>query len=452
MQTASGAAPRYTILLPTHNRADVPPFALRSVLAQTVQDFELLIVGDGCTDRTAEVVASFADARIRWFDLPKAPNFGYANRNIALRTARGELIAYMTHDDIWLPDHLERLGGHFAAPHIDFAYSRTLWVARDGTITPSAFNLHDPATRQPFLAMEANSISATCVVHRRTCLDRHGYWDETLPRNGDWDMWRRIISGGGERTFVYEPEPTCLHFRAIWKIEATAGPYELYVWQELRARGILPPALASVPVEPGQTEQATTWAALAADPAGWSRALRGAVHQEIDHCVGRAELLIDADNQRRQATHLDQVVAVKDQHIANLDGALALKDHHIANIEQALGTKDQHVANLDGAIALKDRHIANLTQAIGDKDQHIAHLARHQAAQDQRIAQDAHERGELSVRLGTATAALAAGEQHAARLALALATTQSHIARIESRLPVRLYRRLRRLLPPARSN
>src|SRR5438067_12885266 len=97
---------KFSILTPTHNRADVLPFAIRSVMEQTETEWELFVVGDGCTDNTAAVLAEFNDPRIRWLDLPKGRGFGYRSRNLAFCQMRGQYVALFGHVDIWLPDHL----------------------------------------------------------------------------------------------------------------------------------------------------------------------------------------------------------------------------------------------------------------------------------------------------------------------------------------------------------
>jgi glycosyltransferase involved in cell wall biosynthesis len=130
-----------SVLLPTHNRADVLGFAIRSVLWQSEPNFELLIVGDGCTDETPNIVARFKDERIRWIDLPKAPLSGYANRNRALKEARGRYVAYAQHDDIFFPDHLEQLIATIEASRADWCYSRPLWCTPDGYCVLFAINL-----------------------------------------------------------------------------------------------------------------------------------------------------------------------------------------------------------------------------------------------------------------------------------------------------------------------
>jgi hypothetical protein len=270
---------RFSILLPTHNRADVISFAIKSILAQSEQDFELLVVGDGCTDETADVVAKFKDKRIRWFDLQKAPFSGYANRNIALRLAQGEIIAYAQHDDLMLPDHLARMGQTMGT-EIGWAYSRPLWVTYDGIIVPFGTNLLIPSELTHFLEV-SNSIPSNCVVHRRDCFDRFGYWPEDGPSIGDWRLWKKIIAGIGVSKIAYLPIPTTLHFSANWKNSRSSEMPQIDTWLRIIDDGEWWPPILRHSVPAGVTEQQILFEALQGGDQ-FVRALREATANAMD--------------------------------------------------------------------------------------------------------------------------------------------------------------------------
>ncbi|WP_159079851.1 glycosyltransferase [Methyloceanibacter sp. wino2] len=268
--------PRFSVLLPTHNRADVIGYAIQSVLRQSEQDFEVLIVGDGCTDKTAEVVAAFDDPRLQWFDLPKAPYYGYANRNIALKQARGDYIAFMAHDDILFPDHLEILAATLESTRKEWAYSRPLWVDLNGNIAAYPMNLENDRELDVFLN-HRNTVPASCVVHRRDCFEKYGYWPEDVPRSADWHFWRRILEGGGRENFAQCPKPTCLHFVADWRRKrapAYDSPDQAIV--------------GSVRIPPGHTEQQAFFDAMVAGGDEWVSAIRQATCRAVDGLAWRA--------------------------------------------------------------------------------------------------------------------------------------------------------------------
>lgn len=292
--------PRYSVLLPTHNRRDVVGYAISSVLNQTEADFELLVVGDGCTDGTADVVASFRDPRIRWFDLPKAPHFGYANRNIALREARGELVGFMAHDDLLFPDHLELLGAALADDSLELAYSRPLWIADDGRIVPFAIDLRVPDQLEIFLTHH-NSIPASCVAYRRSCHKRIGYWPEdNVGGGGDWALWQRIIGPSRGANLAYVPSATALHFRADWRTGATWGPDPLPAWLDVAATDVWPTALR-VHMATGSTPQAVVWERISHDEASLSASVRSGIREGIDLLAWTsAARLAEADVERAE--------------------------------------------------------------------------------------------------------------------------------------------------------
>lgn len=215
---------RISVLLPTHNRADVIGYSIESIRRQTFSDFELLIVGDGCTDTTEQVVKKFMqnDARIQWFPFAKGKGFGYTHRNTVLKQARGKLIAFAAHDDIWFPDHLERMNSFFSAnPLYDIAYSRPLWVHPTGEVLPSFFDIRNEYVRDSFMHVY-NGIPAQCIVHIQKSFDRVGYWNDSLPHAADWDMWKRIGVSKNKLRMGFIPEPTTAHFRANWRSDNTS--------------------------------------------------------------------------------------------------------------------------------------------------------------------------------------------------------------------------------------
>ncbi len=105
----SGSNPVFTVVIPTYNWSSALRCAIRSVLLQTFKDFEVLVVGDGCTDDSATVVAEFGDPRLRWHNLSQNHGSQWAANAFGNENAAGDWIAYLGHDDIWYPTHLEAI-------------------------------------------------------------------------------------------------------------------------------------------------------------------------------------------------------------------------------------------------------------------------------------------------------------------------------------------------------
>jgi hypothetical protein len=240
-------------------------FAIRSALAQTEPDFELIVVGDGCSDSTAEVVRAFDDPRVKWLDLPKAPGIGYAHRNRALTEASGRFIAYLAHDDVWFPDHLARLGARLDEPGVELVYSRLLAVGLDGALNPSWYNLGVPR-HAAGLWRGDSAITMCAVAHTRDCVAKYGPWDDSLRQGADIVMWHRILAGGAFGNAAFVSDPTSFHFVARWR--HTEG----YARRMRAGRRLLhglatevrPPSL-HLPIDDGELPQAAAWRLLSSD-------------------------------------------------------------------------------------------------------------------------------------------------------------------------------------------
>jgi glycosyltransferase involved in cell wall biosynthesis len=184
----------------------VLPHSIGSVLRQTFADYELLVVGDCCTDESEAVVTAIADPRVRWINLPENSGHQSAPNNEGLRQARGEIIAYLGHDDLWLPHHLETHVAALDESGADVAYS--LGVTVD--------DFERVAATIPRTATGSFS-SPLCTTHRKRVTDELGGWRDfrevRLPP--DVELWRRMRAAG--RPFVFVNRLTGVKFPALWR-------------------------------------------------------------------------------------------------------------------------------------------------------------------------------------------------------------------------------------------
>jgi hypothetical protein len=186
-----------TVLIPTHEHVEPLRHAVASAQAQTLQDFELFIVGDGVTDATRALVAELAaaDPRIRFFDCPKGPRKGEIHRHAALQHARGRIVAYLGDDDCWLPEHLATLDALLA--EADFGHTLQVGIDADRRIVVQAADLANPAFRARMLAELFNRFDFTFAGHTLAAYRRlpHG-WRTTPPEFPFTDlyMWRQFLA------------------------------------------------------------------------------------------------------------------------------------------------------------------------------------------------------------------------------------------------------------------
>ncbi|RLL76458.1 glycosyltransferase [Ochrobactrum soli] len=273
------SGPLFSILMPTHSRVDVIQYAIQSILNQSVDDFELLVVGDGCAPGTAEVVHAFHDPRIRFFDLPKAPHFGYANRNIALRQSRGRFIAFMADDDLVLPDHLAILRDGLESGSA-LAYTQAVWVSTDGVAAPFLTNLELQDELEIFMN-QWNSIPASCFAYRADIFPKRDAWPEDVASAADWKLWHAIIKAAPDNALVYCRIPTVLHFSAKWKQSRNSLMPQLATFLDIADHAAWWPKSLKAQI-PSATSEQTIYAALLENPS-WAAAFR----RDVTDLIGR---------------------------------------------------------------------------------------------------------------------------------------------------------------------
>jgi glycosyltransferase involved in cell wall biosynthesis len=182
-------APRVSAIIPTYNRAGIIEEAVDSVLAQDYTDFELIVVDDGSTDNTSEVLARYGDNVRVLFQENKGVS---AARNRGIAEASGKLIAFLDSDDLWLPQKLSTQVEFFhQRPDALICQTEEVWVRNGIRVNPK--QRHTKPSGMIFEpSLELCLVSPSAVMIRRDLLDTTGNFDETLPACEDYDLWLRI--------------------------------------------------------------------------------------------------------------------------------------------------------------------------------------------------------------------------------------------------------------------
>jgi glycosyltransferase involved in cell wall biosynthesis len=207
------AAPVISVITATYNWSSALRCAIESVLLQTFAGFEMIVVGDGCTDDSGEVVASFGDPRLRWVNLPENSGSQSIPNNHGASLARGEFVAYLGHDDVWYPTHLETVLRCARTTGADVVHSVAIVYGPPGSgvrSTTGIFASGEFGSRDFFGAPSA-------MLIRHQLLTQVGPWRDptTLAEAIDVDLERRAFSAGAR--FAATNELTVFKFNAAWR-------------------------------------------------------------------------------------------------------------------------------------------------------------------------------------------------------------------------------------------
>jgi len=182
--------PKVSVVIPCHNHGDYLRSALESVLAQNYSNLEILVVDDGSSDHTRQVVAEFPHVNY----IRQCHSGCSVARNNGIKRSDGDLIAFLDADDLWLPGKLHAQVKHLMKnPDYGLVYSPIRVLNNSSGVVkwrPKLYARH--ATLEKLLV--SNTISTSTVLVRRSCFEKVGLFDPDLGEFQDWEMWLRIAS------------------------------------------------------------------------------------------------------------------------------------------------------------------------------------------------------------------------------------------------------------------
>jgi glycosyltransferase involved in cell wall biosynthesis len=204
--------PIFSVIMAAYNRSASMRHSIQSVLAQTCTDFELLVIGDACTDDSEEVAHSFGDRRVKWYNLVARYGSQTGPNNFGLQNARGEYVAYLGHDDLWAPDHLDTALQAFHQRDAEVVVSVAMLYgpAESGVRGVTGLFPNDSYSQRYY-------VPPSSLLHRRALIETVGLWRSPSQAENtvDYDFAVRLFRGGAR--FVTTRHLTVFKFHASWR-------------------------------------------------------------------------------------------------------------------------------------------------------------------------------------------------------------------------------------------
>jgi glycosyltransferase involved in cell wall biosynthesis len=196
-------APTFSAVIPAYNAGSMVQSAIRSVIAQTREDWELFVIDDGSQDDTFDRASEIGDERITCL---RQENQGPGPaRNLGIERAGGKYVSFLDSDDLWMPTYLESMGEALErAPEAGLAYTDA-WSLDDETRRihrATAMSWGRPPVEPPsdheqlLLRLVSDNFILTSATVRRAVIEEVGAVDPTLPRVQDYELWLRIVRAG----------------------------------------------------------------------------------------------------------------------------------------------------------------------------------------------------------------------------------------------------------------
>lgn len=200
--------PTVSVIIPAYNQAQYLSESIQSVLDQTFQDFEIIVVNDGSVDHTHQVVESFIDPRIHYI---YQENRGLAAaRNTGIRNSGGPYLTFLDADDLFLPEKLSLLVAELEVrSDLGLVAGQAIAIDELGRQIGKTFNT--PLPEDPTLLLLNNPLHVGSVLLSQLWLERVGYFDEVLRAYEDWDLWLRLARSGCSMEYIPQPV-SCYRF------------------------------------------------------------------------------------------------------------------------------------------------------------------------------------------------------------------------------------------------